>query len=62
MVEHLPLDIFVMAPSCVPSCPWESGAGVIGPRELKRLKGAKGVIGLGEVMDVPAVLGRARRS
>ena len=60
MVEHLPLDIFVMAPSCVPSCPWESGAGVIGPRELARLKGARGVIGLGEVMDVPAVIGRSK--
>ena len=60
LAERLPLDLFVMAPSCVPSCPYEAGAGVIGVAELKRLKGMKGVIGLGEVMDVPAVIGRSK--
>lgn len=55
LLKHLPVDVFVMAPSCVPSCPFEQGAGVMGIKELRRLKGMSGVIGLGEVMDVPGV-------
>jgi adenine deaminase len=55
LLRRLPLDVFVMAPSCVPSCPFERGVGTIGLRELKRLKDMPRVIGLGEVMNVPGV-------
>lgn len=60
LLEHLPVDVFVMAPSSVPSCPFEKGAGVIGIRELRRLKGMNRVIGLGEVMNIPGVQARDR--
>lgn len=60
LLESAPIDVFVMAPSCVPSCPFESGFGKIGVRELKRLRDQKRVIGLGEVMDVPGVVRRQK--
>lgn len=60
LFDRLPLDLFVMAPSCVPSCPFEAGAGSIGVRELRRLRKTAGIIGLGEVMDVRAVISRRK--
>lgn len=60
LLDHLPVDVFIMAPSCVPSCPFERGCGVVGLRELKRLRGMPRVIGLGEVMDVSGVQKRDR--
>jgi adenine deaminase len=58
LMENIPLDLFVMAPSCVPSSKHESGGGTIGIEELRRLKALDNVIGLGEVMDIEGVLGR----
>lgn len=58
LLDLIPLDVFVMAPSSVPSCSFEQGAGRIGMRELRSLQRAKRVIGLGEVMDVAGVIGR----
>lgn len=49
-----------MAPSCVPSCRFEKGAGVLGSKELAWLKGHKRVIGLGEMMDIGGVLARKK--
>jgi adenine deaminase len=60
LLRHLPIDVFVMAPSSVPSCPFEQGAGVIGLKELRRLKKMSRVIGLGEVMNIPGVQNRDR--
>ena len=39
LVDKLPLDVFVMAPSCVPSSPFERGAARIGIRDLRRIRG-----------------------
>ena len=58
LIDSIPLDLFVMAPSCVPSSRFELGIGRLGIKELNRLKSLKRVIGLGEVMDVEAVMGR----
>ncbi len=60
IIDEVPLDLFVMAPSCVPSSPYERGAAKIGPGELRRLKGMRRVIGLGEVMDFSAVIKRQK--
>jgi adenine deaminase len=60
LLDAVPLDVFVMAPSCVPSSRFERGAGRIGMRELRRLRTLPRVIGLGEVMDLEAVLSRKR--
>jgi len=58
--EGLPLDLFFMASSCVPATGWEDSGAILGPAEVVTLLSRPRVLGLAEVMDVPAVLaGRA---
>jgi len=54
--EGLPLDLFFMASSCVPATRWEDAGAVLGPAEVGTLLSRPRVLGLAEVMDVPAVL------
>ena len=51
-----PLDILVMLPSCVPATPEDTGGAVLTADHLLPFLGRKGVLGLGEMMDVPGVL------
>jgi adenine deaminase len=60
LIDEVPLDLFVMAPSCVPSSPHERGAAKIGAGDLRRLREMRRVIGLGEVMDMRAVMRRQK--
>ncbi len=53
--RELPLSLFVMLPSCVPATKWDEGGAVLGAQELCALREAPQVLGLGEVMDFPAV-------
>jgi adenine deaminase len=55
--EGLPLDLFFMASSCVPATHWEDAGAAIGSREVSALLTRPRVLGLAEVMDIPAVLG-----
>ncbi len=55
--EKLPLDILLMAPSCVPASALETSGARLGVAEVKRLLSYPDVIGLGEVMNFPGVLG-----
>src|SRR5262249_7348016 len=52
----LPLDLFLMASSCVPATQWEHAGATLGPAEVRELLARPGVLGLAEVMDIPAVL------
>ena len=54
--KRLPLDLFLLAPSCVPATPLETAGASLGPQEIKRALGWKGVLGLGEMMNFPGVL------
>lgn len=54
--EGLPLDIFFMASSCVPATSWEDAGAVLGPAEVAELLRRPRVLGLAEMMDMPAVL------
>lgn len=54
--EGLPVDIRYMLPSCVPAMPLDVGGAVLGSRSLARFKNDPGVLGLGEMMNVPGVL------
>jgi len=54
--EGLPLDVFFMASSCVPATKWEDAGAVLGPAEVAELLRRPRVLGLAEMMDVPAVL------
>jgi adenine deaminase len=47
-----------MLPSCVPATPRDRGGAVLSARDLARFIGHKGVLGIGEVMNVPGVLAK----
>lgn len=49
----LPLDLHLMAPSCVPATSLETAGATLGPDEIRQLLDDEGAIGLGEVMDFP---------
>jgi len=53
---RIPLDLFIMLPSCVPATPLDTGGAVLNARDLAAYSGREGVLGLGEVMNVPGVL------
>ena len=54
--RRLPLELFLMAPSCVPATPLETSGASIGPRDIRALLRWKNCIGLGEVMNFPGVI------
>lgn len=54
--EGLPLDVFCMAPSCVPATSWEDSGARLDAEAVAHLLRHPRVIGLAEVMDFPAVL------
>ncbi|MGD8813011.1 MAG: adenine deaminase [Anaerolineales bacterium] len=60
MVEEAavqPIHVWVQAPSCVPSAPgFETPGASIGPEEIAEALSWPGIIGLGEMMDFPAVI------
>jgi adenine deaminase len=58
--EGLPLDLFFTASSCVPATHWEHAGAVLGPAEVRELLTRPRVLGLAEVMDIPAVLNGER--
>src|SRR5512147_1271428 len=54
--QRQPIHVWVQMPSCVPSAPGLETPGVtIGPKEVEQAMQWKGVIGLGEMMNYPAV-------
>lgn len=54
--EHIPLNVYMMIPSCVPATKDEHSGAVITAEDIVRLKHHPRVIGLGEVMDYPSVI------
>jgi adenine deaminase len=56
--EALPLDFFFMAPSCVPASPLETAGATLSSREVQKLLEHERVLGLGEMMNFPGVLGK----
>jgi len=54
--ERLPMDIFGMAPSCVPATHLETAGARLDLEDLRKLIGMDTVIGLGEVMNFPGVV------
>ena len=54
--ENLPLDVYVMLPSCVPATPFENSGAILKARDLKRLIDEDRVLGLGEMMNYPGVI------
>lgn len=54
----LPLDFFFMAPSCVPATHLETAGASLSSRDIKRLFKEPRILGLGEMMNFPGVLGK----
>lgn len=54
--EGLPLDVFIVVPSCVPATNLETTGGKIDRRVVARLIKHNQVIGLAEVMNYPGVI------
>jgi adenine deaminase len=52
----LQLDVFFMAPSCVPASPFESPRRPLGPGDLEALMRRRRVLGLAEMMNFPGVI------
>jgi len=55
--RRLPLELFLMAPSCVPATHLETSGARIGPQEIHQILRLQNCIGLGEMMNFPGVLG-----
>jgi adenine deaminase len=53
---YLPVDLLLTLPSCVPATPADLGGAAIGASGLAALASREGVVGLGEVMNVPGLL------
>jgi len=54
--EDIPLNVFFMMPSCVPSTAFETNGFTLDVDEMKKLISHKRIIGLGEVMDLQGIL------
>jgi len=54
--EDAPIDIFFMLPSCVPATQTEDNGYTLNAEDLEKLINNNRVLGLGEVMDVPAII------
>jgi adenine deaminase len=53
---RLPLDVFLMAPSCVPATGLETAGASLGPKDIARALRWPNTLGLGELMNFPGVL------
>jgi adenine deaminase len=60
--EEIPMSVFVLAPSCVPSVPgMETAGAAFGPQDVKEILKRDRVIGIGEVMDFVGVIEQSER-
>lgn len=56
--EDLPLDVFIMLPSCVPATEFETSGARLEAEDLKELIDHSRVLGLGEVLNFQGVINR----
>lgn len=54
--RRLPLELFLMAPSCVPATHLETSGASLEPEVIRQILRLRDCIGLGEVMNFPGVL------
>ncbi|WP_066017521.1 adenine deaminase [Endozoicomonas atrinae] len=54
--RNLPLNVKIMLPSCVPATPFEEAGAKLMAEDLAELISHPDVLGVGEVMDFPAVI------
>jgi len=56
MSENIPLNVYIMLPSCVPSTPFDESGAVLNTENLKEFYSHPRVLGLAEMMNYPGVL------
>lgn len=56
--EDLPLDVYIMLPSCVPATNFESSGAVLKSKDLEKFIDHPRVLGLGEMMNYPGVINK----
>jgi adenine deaminase len=54
--EGLPLDVYIMLPSCVPATHLETSGAFLAAQDLLEFKGRDRVLGLAEMMNYPGVV------
>ena len=54
--KDLPIDVYFTLPSCVPASRFETSGARLGAKELKEFAQHPRVVGMGEMMDFPAVI------
>lgn len=54
--QSLPMNIYYMMPSCVPATPFENNGAALTARVMEPFADSPHILGLGEVMNYPAVL------
>lgn len=54
--KNIPLDVFMMLPSCVPATSFETSGAKLLAKDLQELIDNERVLGLGELMDYPGVI------
>ncbi|MBA7609467.1 Adenine deaminase [subsurface metagenome] len=54
--QHLPLDLYLMVPSCVPATHLETSGARLTAKDIRAILSWENVIGLGEVMNFPGVI------
>ena len=54
--QNTGIDFFYMVPACVPSTPVDTGGATLEASDLVTFAGRDGVLGLGEMMNMPGVL------
>jgi len=57
MAGGIPLNTYIMLPSCVPATDMETSGAQLDARDLEGLRDKEWALGLGEVMNVPGVIG-----
>ncbi len=55
--ENVPIDVFFMIPSCVPSTSFENTGGIISVADITSILKMPRVIGLAEMMNYPGIIG-----
>lgn len=54
--SNIPLDVYLMLPSCVPATSFENAGAVLLAEDIKTMMGKDRILGLGELMDFPGVV------
>jgi adenine deaminase len=54
--ENLPLDVYLMLPSCVPATSFENSGAILKAKDLEKFINHPRVLGLGEMMNYPGVI------